>query len=232
MLTSAAVLEARFTVTRFREGYDQDEVTAFLQRAQAALAAWERGTGAPGLTGDDVVNQRFTPTKFDNGFDQDEVDVFLDRIVVALREHAAAPPTVAFVLPVVDPEPAAVAEPATVAEPEPEPALAPVADPVEAPPTLVRSSGIPDKAFSKTRFRQGYSVTGVDGFLAAARTVIAGYERPGMLAAAPALTAADVVNVRFKPTSFRAGYDQDEVAAYLTQIIETLDYYERTSAAR
>jgi DivIVA domain-containing protein len=79
MLTSAAVLEARFTVTRFREGYDQDEVTAFLQRAQAALAAWERGTGAPGLTGDDVVNQRFTPTKFDNGFDQDEVDVFLDR---------------------------------------------------------------------------------------------------------------------------------------------------------
>jgi DivIVA domain-containing protein len=223
MLTSAAVLEARFTVTRFREGYDQDEVTAFLQRAQAALAAWERGTGAPGLTGDDVVNQRFTPTKFDNGFDQDEVDAFLDRIVVALREHAAAPPTVAFVLPVVEAESAA---PVAVAEP------APVADPVEAPPALVRSSGMPDKAFSKTRFRRGYSVSGVDGFLAAARTVIAGYERPGMLSAAPALTAADVVNVRFKPTSFRAGYDQDEVAAYLTQIIETLGYYERTSAAR
>jgi DivIVA domain-containing protein len=223
MLTSAAVLEARFTVTRFREGYDQDEVTAFLQRAQAALAAWERGTGAPGLTGDDVVNQRFTPTKFDNGFDQDEVDAFLDRVVAALREHAAAPPTVAFVLPVVEAEQTA---PVAVAEP------APVADPVEAPPALVRSSGMPDKTFSKTRFRQGYSVSGVDGFLAAARTVITGYERPGMLAAVPALTAADVVNVRFKPTSFRAGYDQDEVAAYLTQIIETLSYYERTSAAR
>ena len=89
---------------------------------------------------------------------------------------------------------------------------------------------MPGTTFSKTRFRQGYSVSGVDGFLAAARTVIAGYERAGMLAAEPALTAADVVNVRFKPTSFRTGYDQDEVAAYLTRVIETLGYYERSAA--
>jgi len=204
MLTSSAVLDARFTVTRFREGYDQNEVTEFLHQASAALAAWEHGSGAPGLSGDDVVKQRFTPTKFDNGFDQDEVDVFLDRVVVALREHAAAPPTVAFTLP--------------------------VAEPVEAQPALVASSSMPGTTFSKTRFRQGYSVSGVDGFLAAARTVIAGYERAGMLAAEPALTAADVVNVRFKPTSFRTGYDQDEVAAYLTRIIETLGYYERSAA--
>jgi len=204
MLTSSAVLDARFTVTRFREGYDQNEVTEFLHQASAALAAWEHGSGAPGLSGDDVVKQRFTPTKFDNGFDQDEVDVFLDRVVVALREHAAAPPTVAFTLP--------------------------VAEPVEAQPALVASSSMPGTTFSKTRFRQGYSVSGVDGFLAAARTVIAGYERAGMLAAEPVLTAADVVNVRFKPTSFRTGYDQDEVAAYLTRIIETLGYYERSAA--
>jgi len=221
MLTSAAVLEARFTVTRFREGYDQGEVTAFLQSASAALAAWERGTGAPGLTGDDVAKQRFTLTKFDNGFDQDEVDVFLERVVEALREHSAAPPTVAFVLPVAEPAPAA--ESAPVAEPV-------EAQPVQPPPALVASSSMPGKTFTKTRFRQGYSVSGVDGFLAAARTVIAGYERRGTLAAEPALTAADVVNVRFKPTSFRAGYDQDEVAAYLTAIIETLGYYERTTA--
>jgi len=216
MLTSSAVLDARFTVTRFREGYDQNEVTEFLHQASAALAAWEHGSGAPGLSGDDVVKQRFTPTKFDNGFDQDEVDVFLDRVVVALREHAAAPPTVAFTLPVAEPTPVAEATP--------------VAEPVEAQPALVASSSMPGTTFSKTRFRQGYSVSGVDGFLAAARTVIAGYERAGMLAAEPALTAADVVNVRFKPTSFRTGYDQDEVAAYLTRIIETLGYYERSAA--
>jgi len=210
MLTSSAVLDARFTVTRFREGYDQNEVTEFLHQASAALAAWEHGSGAPGLSGDDVVKQRFTPTKFDNGFDQDEVDVFLDRVVVALREHAAAPPTVAFTLPVAE--------------------ATPVAEPVEAQPALVASSSMPGATFSRTRFRQGYSVSGVDGFLAAARTVIAGYERAGMLTAEPALTAADVVNVRFKPTSFRTGYDQDEVAAYLTRIIETLGYYERSAA--
>ena len=113
MLTSAAVLDARFTVTKFREGYDQNEVTAFLQRASAALAAWEGGTGVRDLTADDVVGYRFATTKFDNGFDQDEVDALLDRITAALREHAAAPPTVAFTLPVAEPA-VPVAEPAPV----------------------------------------------------------------------------------------------------------------------
>lgn len=127
MLTSAAVLDARFTVTKFREGYDQNEVTAFLQRASAALAAWEGGTGVRDLTADDVVGYRFATTKFDNGFDQDEVDALLDRITAALREHAAAPPTVAFTLPVAEPAPP-VAEPAPVAEPVEAPA-APAADP-------------------------------------------------------------------------------------------------------
>jgi len=213
MLTSASLLDARFTVTKFREGYDQDEVTAFLQRASAALAAWEGGTGVRDLTGDQVVAWRFATTKFDNGFDQDEVDALLDRITEALREHAAAPPTIAFVLPT------SVAEPV---EAPPAPATAPAV-----PPTLLRSSAIADRTFAKTRFRQGYSMPGVDGFLAVARTVIAGYERPGMLTAPPALTAADVVNVRFKTTSFRSGYDQDEVAALLTEIIATLGYYEQ-----
>ena len=219
MLTSAALLDTRFTVTKFREGYDQSEVTAFLQRASAALAAWENGTGTPGLTGDEVAGVRFATTKFDNGFDQDEVDELLDKIAAALREHAASPPTVAFTLPVA--ASAEVASPTAVPEPTP------VAEPVAAPPALVKSSLIPDTTFSKTRFRAGFSTSGVDGFLAAVRPVIAAYERPGMLAGAPALTAADVVNVRFRPTSWRSGYDQDEVAAFLTAIIETLGYYER-----
>ena len=222
MLTSASLLDARFTVTKFREGYDQDEVTAFLQRASAALAAWEGGTGVRDLTGDQVVAWRFATTKFDNGFDQDEVDALLDRITEALREHAAAPPTIAFVLPTPVVEVASVASAAEPVEAPPAPATAPAA-----PPTLLRSSAIADRTFAKTRFRQGYSMPGVDGFLAVARTVIAGYERPGMLTAPPALTAADVVNVRFKTTSFRSGYDQDEVAALLTEIIAALGYYEQ-----
>ena len=213
MLTSAAVLDARFTVTRFREGYDQDEVTAFLARAAAALAAWEAGAGAPDLAGDDVVAQRFRPTKFDNGFDQDEVDDLLDRIGVALREHAAAAHAAE----------AAAASAAASAASTTEATAAPVAPP----PALVRASAITDAGFPTRRFGHGFSPSGVDGFLAAVRSVIADYERPGMLDPAPALSAADVVNVRFTPTWWRSGYDQDEVAAYLTRIIETLHYYEQ-----
>ena len=41
---------------------------------------------------------------------------------------------------------------------------------------------------------------------------------------ATALTAADVVNVRFTPTVFRSGYDQDEVAAYINEILATLPF--------
>ena len=225
MLTSAAVLEARFTVTKFREGYDQGEVTEFLQRASAALAAVEAGAGTgaaasvgAALTADEVAQTRFATTKFDNGFDQDEVEVLLEAIAAALREYAAAA----------------------------------VAEPVEAPPALIASSSIPDKTFTRTRFRAGFSPAGVDGFLAAVRPVIAAYEQPDLHTGlhtrrqpglhtdspadsstdAPALASADIVNVRFKPTSWRSGYNQDEVADYLTQIITTLAYYERVAGAQ
>ena len=265
MLTSADVHAASFTVTRFREGYDRDEVSALLASAAAALAAWEDGSGVPELSGHDIESTRFRPTKFDNGFDQDEVDDFLDRIAAALREHAvarlaspaavvAAEPGVPGVpveplVPAAPVESAATVEPAAL-EPQPvaveaaglepeaaepqleaaefEPAALKPAEfePAERP-AVLRSSAIADATFTTVRFGHGFSMAGVDGFLAAAREVIAGYERPSMLAAPPALSSADVVNVRFTPTWWRAGYDQDDVAAYLTRVIATLDFYER-----
>lgn len=79
------VRNVRFSSTKFREGYNQDDVDDFLDRVEAHL----RGTtsSAEPLTAEDVVNQRFRGTKFQSGYDQDEVDDFLDRIVTELRRQ-------------------------------------------------------------------------------------------------------------------------------------------------
>ncbi|WP_310796085.1 DivIVA domain-containing protein [Herbiconiux gentiana] len=82
------VQEKTFAGTKWREGYDIEEVDAMLARVAETLTAYEEGRAAPGqvLTGDEVVHQRFSQTKFRAGYDQDQVDDFLDRVAVALRE--------------------------------------------------------------------------------------------------------------------------------------------------
>jgi len=83
------VVNARFTPTKFREGYSQDEVDAFLERIRSALAADDAtGAGVAGITVEDVVQSRFTPTKFRDGYSQDDVDDFLDQVVAELRTRA------------------------------------------------------------------------------------------------------------------------------------------------
>ncbi|MBF4613103.1 DivIVA domain-containing protein [Curtobacterium sp. VKM Ac-1376] len=83
------VSDARFRPTRWREGYDQNEVDAFLDRIRATLAGYEHGHPVDPLTPDDVAAVRFQPTKFREGYAQDQVDDFLDEVVVALRKHAS-----------------------------------------------------------------------------------------------------------------------------------------------
>jgi len=91
-LSVGEVREKRFSRTSFREGYDPDEVDAFLDRVATTLAAYASGRPpeAP-LTREHVLAVRFRPTKFREGYDQDEVDDFLDLAAVALTEasHAA-----------------------------------------------------------------------------------------------------------------------------------------------
>jgi DivIVA domain-containing protein len=212
MLTTTAIDDIRFAVTKFREGYEQAAVDAFLTEARAALAVWEQRTAgtAPALTGDAVVDWRFPPTKFGNGYDQDQVDDFLDAIVGALRAHEAGAAAI----------PAAA--PSAARSDEPLPLAKSAAGPV------LRSSAILDKRFTVTRFREGYSQEGVDGFLEAARTALAEYERSGV-PAEPALSGNDVVNVRFRPTKFRAGYSQDEVDTYLDEIVVAIRHHEQAS---
>ena len=210
MLKSTDITNAGFAITKFREGYEQSEVDELLDRATAALAAWETGQTAT-IASTDVNALLFRTTKFGNGYDQDQVDDFLDQIVASLVEHESAP--------------------ASVVVTDDSPIRSPGQTPLE-PASLLRSSTVLDKTFAPTRLREGYSVEGVDGFLATVRTVIAGYERGAMATEAPALTAEDVVNVRFKPTRFKRGYSQDDVDDYLDEIVATIRHYEQAPEQR
>jgi len=87
-LTADDVKRVTFGATKFREGYDQDEVDDFLDRIERYLRQGpnQAPTGRP-LTGADVINQRFTATKFREGYNQDDVDDFMDRIVAEINRR-------------------------------------------------------------------------------------------------------------------------------------------------
>ncbi|WP_421742367.1 DivIVA domain-containing protein [Cellulomonas sp.] len=90
MLTSADVLNQKFAATKFREGYDQDEVDDFLDRVVETLKEQEgAGRAAKPLTAWDIGQVRFQTTKWREGYDQQEVDAFLDRVREQLSVDAA-----------------------------------------------------------------------------------------------------------------------------------------------
>ena len=87
VVTSSEVASHQFAETKFREGYDSEEVVALLNRAVETLHAYENGGvyDFEALTAEEVVNVRFSQTKFRTGWDQDEVDNLLDDVTVTLR---------------------------------------------------------------------------------------------------------------------------------------------------
>jgi len=99
VLTSQEVMNAKFSATRFSEGYEQDEIDEFLDEITETLRAWEKRTAAGAsqsadapsgmLTSQDVLNKKFSVGKFFEGYEQSEVDAFLDEIMRALRNYAA-----------------------------------------------------------------------------------------------------------------------------------------------
>ena len=88
MLTSQDVAADGFRRTKWREGYDQGEVRAFLERVRETLAGIEtRRPASTPVTAADVVAARLTPTKFREGFDQVDVDDFLEEVAQTLRQY-------------------------------------------------------------------------------------------------------------------------------------------------
>lgn len=92
MLTAHDVLNATFTATKFREGYDVEQVDDYLDRVAAALEAYEKGTPATGLfTSQQARDVRFSATKWREGYEVTEVDDLIDSIVSALTSYEAGP---------------------------------------------------------------------------------------------------------------------------------------------
>lgn len=122
MLSADDVLQARFAATKFRPGYDQDEVDGLLDRVVVALR-----TG-----GDvDLDSVGLSQTQWREGYDIAEVDAFLDEVRVSL----AAPRPVVQVVPVDEaarPRPTGLALVWTVL------VSMVVGEPSEGPPRLVR----------------------------------------------------------------------------------------------
>ncbi|TDE94851.1 DivIVA domain-containing protein [Occultella glacieicola] len=88
LITADQVLNARFQTTRFRPGYDQDEVDDFLDEIVAGLRQAEtgqRGTGT--LRPDEVAAKRFSTTSFRQGYDQAGVDALLREVRATLETH-------------------------------------------------------------------------------------------------------------------------------------------------
>ena len=72
--------EKRFSTTRFRPGYDEQEVDILLDAVRDTFL----GAGNPPLTAAEVRSSRFTATRLRPGYVKDEVDNFLDEVQLKL----------------------------------------------------------------------------------------------------------------------------------------------------
>lgn len=90
-ITAEEVASAQFTVTSFREGYDSEDVDAFLAACVETLRGLEGGARSDArITAKQVAAARFGQTKFRAGYDQNEVDDLLDRVAATLRDAETA----------------------------------------------------------------------------------------------------------------------------------------------
>ncbi|MEU6247132.1 DivIVA domain-containing protein [Glycomyces sp. NPDC047010] len=87
VVTADEVRGVKFTAVQLAEGYDQDEVDAFLDRVVLALV--EPASGPQRLSADDVRTSMFTSTRLREGYEVKEVDAFLDRIEAELERRQA-----------------------------------------------------------------------------------------------------------------------------------------------
>ena len=80
-LTADAVLMTKFQPTKFRQGYDQDQVDDFLDTVTAILRSHEAGGPFDAVAAAELCRTaRFRPTKLREGYDQQQVDDLLARL--------------------------------------------------------------------------------------------------------------------------------------------------------
>lgn len=208
-LSAGDVREKRFTRTSFREGYDPEEVDAFLDRAATTLAAYASGRPpeAP-LTPEHVDAVRFRPTRFREGYDQDEVDDFLDLVTDALARVSVELH-----------EPGAPVTHGVPGEPVPR-----VGPDVHAAGAGSHGAGLDAATLrasvpAPARRGPGYVVEEVDAFVERAARALED-RRQGVV---PELTAHEVRTVRFHAAGWRGErYPYAEVDALLDRVVAAL----------
>ena len=90
-LTAQDVRAKRFTVTRWRKGYERSEVIALLAFAATALDQLAAGRSpSPPLDGEQVRTTTFGSTVWREGYDEREVDEFLEALASTLDALALA----------------------------------------------------------------------------------------------------------------------------------------------
>jgi DivIVA domain-containing protein len=87
LISAQEVRDIRFNTVRLTEGYDEDEVDAFLDRVLLALV--EPVDGPQRLSADDVRNSLFTTTRLREGYEMAAVDAFLDRVEAEFERRQA-----------------------------------------------------------------------------------------------------------------------------------------------
>ena len=75
----------RFSTTRRRPGYDQEEVDAFLDAIRDSFL----GVREPSVTPDEIRAIQFSTTRLRPGYDEEEVDAFLDEAESRLAAQVA-----------------------------------------------------------------------------------------------------------------------------------------------
>ena len=108
LLTADDVLNVKFEVSSFKEGYDQDEVDAFLDDVTTTMREFEerlgtsRESSGPShrlteilLTSEGVRNIRFSTTRW-SGYHIDQVDAFLSQVLTTMEALEAQARTNAF----------------------------------------------------------------------------------------------------------------------------------------
>ena len=108
LLTADDVLNVKFEVSSFKEGYDQDEVDEFLDEVTTTMRELEerlgtsRGSSDPShrraeslLTSEAIRNIRFSTTRW-SGYHIDQVDAFLAQVVSTMEALEAQVRTSSF----------------------------------------------------------------------------------------------------------------------------------------
>ena len=92
-LTPDDIVLAQFATTRFRPGYDPDEVDRLLDEVVATMRAHASGADPSGLPrASDLASVFFTQTRFRDGYETSEVDDLLDRVQATLAALEARRP--------------------------------------------------------------------------------------------------------------------------------------------